>query len=143
MEEKKKFTYQEQLVILRDLYQRTGALHEAQVLQLKLWPFAVDPKLDKSKADVDLDNKVVTFTWVGKKSKKDKKYNYRLEELYKHLRFMLGDDWIMRIHLNGSLIFPLDTKHVKPIRNNRIRKSSNRKKSTRASQRRSRAKVAK
>ena len=113
-----------QLVLLRGLTKRFGSIHEAQALQLKLWPFTVDNTLENSNAAVDFENKQVDFEWLGSTMKIDKKYQERLETLKCNVKFLLGDDWSITVTSSGTAIFPLDTNNVKP--SNRSR-SSNRK----------------
>lgn len=44
----------QQLESLAALTKKTGAIHEAQALNLRLWPFSVDPELDRSQVQIDL-----------------------------------------------------------------------------------------
>jgi len=116
----------EQLVVLRDLTRRFETLHEAQVLQLKLWPYTVDPTIQSNQAGVDFEAKKVIFNWTGSKMKSyDKRYRKRLQELANNIKFLLGEDWCIEVYSevgsNKILIFPLaqDTKNVKRSRNRR------------------------
>jgi hypothetical protein len=110
-----------QLVLLRGLTQRFNSLHEAQSLQLKLWPFVVDNTLDKTEAHVDIEGKFVNFIWIGSKKKIDAKYQYRLKTLDSNVKFLLGEDWSMSVIRDGVTIFPLDTNNG--TRNHRSRSS--------------------
>jgi hypothetical protein len=48
---------------LRDLTERTGALHEEQLLQLKLWPMVVfDRDPETSQAEVDQEKMMISFS---------------------------------------------------------------------------------
>lgn len=50
-------------LVLRDLTERTGAVHEEQLLQLKLWPMVVferDP--DQAQAQVDQETMTISFS---------------------------------------------------------------------------------
>lgn len=48
---------------LRDLTERTGALHEEQLLQLKLWPMVVfDRDPDQAQAQVDQETMTISFS---------------------------------------------------------------------------------
>ena len=102
-----------QLAMLRGMTQRFGSIHEAQALQLKLWPFTVDNTLENSNAAVDFENKQVDFEWLGSAMKIDKKYQERLETLKCNVKFLLGDDWSMTVSSSGTAIFPLDTNDTK------------------------------
>jgi hypothetical protein len=114
--------------MLRNLFQHFGSLHEAQVLQLRLWPFTVDPKLANSKAILNLEGKVVEFRWGGGAKKIDKKYQERLQELDKNVKFLLGEDWTITVMLNGALIFPVQDTIGKT--SNKRRASKPKRKST-------------
>ena|ERR1039457_1535063 len=124
-----------QLAMLRGMTQRFGSIHEAQALQLKLWPFTVDNTLENSNAAVDFENKQVDFEWLGSAMKIDKKYQERLETLKCNVKFLLGDDWSMTVSSSGTAIFPLsDTKNHAKRKTKRIR--SNKRKSIRKNNRR-------
>ena len=95
-----------QLIGLRALFEQFGVLHELQILQLKYWPYSIDPNLTSSEAEVNMEDKVVSFTWVAEKpSKINPKYISRVKELLKMVRFLLGDDWAIQILLNNESIF--------------------------------------
>ena len=108
----KTLTATEQLVLLRDMTERLGVVHEAQALQLRLCPYAVDPSLESSVAEVNLDEKKVFFRWGspqrGVTSQGfDAAYKKRLKALDQHIRFMFGESWTVVVTMNGSSIFPL------------------------------------
>ena len=109
-----KFDWTAQLAMLRGMTQKLGVLHEAQALQLRLWPYTVDPTLEKSEAKVDLEAKVVTFVWSGSTLKIDKKYKERLQTLSDNVKFLLGDVWLIEVVLDGITIFVSDTNVTKP-----------------------------
>ena len=119
----KDLDYTAQLVMLKDMTRRFGTLHEAQVLQLRLWPFTVNATLDNANAKVDIEGKRVEYVWTGSKMDLDKKYQFRLNTLNDNVKFLLGNDWSMTVICDGTTIFPLDTKnHAK---RNRKRRASN------------------
>jgi hypothetical protein len=119
-----KFDWTAQLVMLRDMTKRFGTIHEAQALQLKLWPYTVDPTLTNSKCALDMESKYIEFEWSGPPVKIEKKYQTRLKTLDSNVKFLLGDDWNVKVNRNSETIFPLDTKNGKPA--NRRRSSSKR-----------------
>ena len=83
---------------LRAFSTQFQCLHELQVEHLKKWPYAVDPNLDSSTAQVDFDNKKLVYLWTFKgKEKLPKDYQHRLQELCKGVRFLLGNDWSVEI----------------------------------------------
>lgn len=101
-------TVEEQLLGLRDLSRKFKCLHELQVLQLKNWPFAIDPKIDKSTSTVDLEGKKVVYRWTGPKLVKDKNYDYRLSELARCVKFLLGGEFTLQVSYNGIKTFPIN-----------------------------------
>jgi len=120
--------YTSQLLRLRALTNTTGALHEAQALQLRLWPFTIDSELDKAEAKVDIEGRRIKWTWEAKHSsrwKPDKQYLFRLQELKKSVQLMLGDTWSFTIKMNGRTIFPVGKN--KNGKSRRKKSTSNRK----------------
>jgi hypothetical protein len=102
--------YTTQLLKLRALTGTLGALHEAQVLQIRLWPFAVDPLiLDNGvEAKIDINGKKISYLWKAKRPvnwKPDKSYQLRLRALKEAIETMLGEDWSFSIKMNGKPIF--------------------------------------
>jgi hypothetical protein len=120
-----------QLVMLRDMTRHFGTIHEAQVLQLRGWPFTVDPSLEKSEARVDIEGKKVEFVWTGSTMKIDKKYQFRLKTLGSNVKFLLGDDWEITVNSNGVTIFNSNDKRTPGARSKRRDKRSRRKISNR------------
>jgi hypothetical protein len=99
-----------QLLKLRVLTERFGVIHQAQRLNLQLWPFTIDPELEKSEAHVDIENHSVNFLWIANHSKgwvPDEAYRFRLQELGKSIALMLGNTWTFTIKVNGVAIFPV------------------------------------
>lgn len=84
----------EQLLLLRDLTRRTGVLHEAQLLNLKLWPLVIFPKASNSVIRIDPEKYTVEYTLTWKiKGKKDADFKKRAKLLGKSVRWLLGDYW--------------------------------------------------
>lgn len=110
----KELTYEQQLQYLKGVTTRTGGLHEAQVLQLKLWPYTVDPEISDTKAEVDVAHKAIDYHWVllsrPRKWSPDKRYTGRLEALVSSVKWMLGDTWKVQVFMNGERIFPLNVR---------------------------------
>jgi hypothetical protein len=102
---------QEQLMMLRDLTRRMEVLHDAQVLQLKMWPrtlFEVKPP----EIGVDFATKTVHYTL--KSLKKPKVYGdakKRCLVMIGWIKWLLGDDWTVTITLDGK---QLNGKRAKP-----------------------------
>jgi hypothetical protein len=107
----------EQIAVLRGLTKRTEILHEAQVLQLRLWPFAVDPSLSNSEASIDFPTHQVSFAWKDTDKsqtwKATSKYLSGIDRLQESVRFLLGNGWKISVSMNGKKFFP-PTKKSKP-----------------------------
>lgn len=125
-ESKNQLSSAEQLSKLRALTESTGIVHEAQALQLRLTPFAVDPQLDDSKVKLDMENRVARFEWAsagrGVTWKPDARYAERLSALANHVPFLLGAGWQTLVSMNGVQIFPAVGK--KPVKYGKSRKKS-------------------
>lgn len=113
-----------QLVMLRGMTERFGSLHEAQKLQLQLWPFTVDSAIEGNKANVDMEAKVVEFIWRGSTMKIDSKYRERLGTLAKNVQFLLGSGWSTFVVRDGVPIYPVDTKNGSKTISSRKRRNS-------------------
>ena len=113
LESIKDLDYSSQLHLLRSFSKQFGVLHEAQVIQLRYWPYAVDPDLPaEGGAEVNLmmEDEKIKYIWTDakrtKKWKPDKKYRERLEHLAKWTKWMLGENFSVRIELNGKKLYP-------------------------------------
>lgn len=56
----------EQLLYLKGVTVRIGAIHEAQALQLRRWPLLI-PSVKSSEANVDIETKTVVYNCKTKK----------------------------------------------------------------------------
>jgi hypothetical protein len=110
------------LVLLRGMTKKLGILHEAQALQLRLWPYTVDPTIEKCESRVDMDASRVEFVWFGPSVKLDAKYTKRLETLSDNVKFLLGEEWKISVTRDEELIFPNGYKNVEPANRSRNRK---------------------
>ncbi len=95
---------QEQILALKMMTAQTGVLHEAQVLQLKLWPWTVFPKEITSYeigVQPDPDKKYLEYRMIGHDKIKalPKKGVVLLQSWVKNL---LGQDWTVVVKFNGS-----------------------------------------
>lgn len=82
--------------MLREQTRLTGALHEAQVLQLKMWPMVVFDTASASRFTWDPEGKVVTFT-VTIKNQKLAWWKQRVTILNEWVQTLLGKDWVIRV----------------------------------------------
>jgi hypothetical protein len=97
----------EQLVQLRHLTRSTGALHEAQVQQLKLWPLVLTHAVE-SHAIFDYEGSVVIFNLLKTQGNPPEDFADRLKELARYTKFLLGDEYTVLVKDNGRQIFKED-----------------------------------
>lgn len=94
----------EQLMILRGMTKATGALHEAQVLQLKMYPMVMLSNSVSSEFTFDWENRSVEFK-VQTKGKRDKDFDKRMDCLDKSVKTLLGDEYLVVVNINGKKKF--------------------------------------
>lgn len=83
---------------------RTGAIHEAQVLQLKIWP-RLNPMISKSEARVDVENKTVTFVCESGSLRPKKSDRVFFENLEKWVKDLLWDETTVTVRINDKIVF--------------------------------------
>jgi hypothetical protein len=98
----------EQLLSLRALTRITGALHEAQILQLKLWPFVLYPKI-KYELRINQDTKTIEYLMQIKG-----KVEHKFEEFEEGVQWLLGPEWLLKVSVNGKSAFK-GTRRIKEI----------------------------
>lgn len=92
-----------QLLALRDFVAKYGCLHEAQALQLKLWPRVAFPhSTQETTSEVNLADREVVVKVISKKS--HNKTKTRAIMLTKNIRWMLGVEWGVQVFENGKLL---------------------------------------
>ena len=96
---------EEQLLLLRDMTSRLGVLHDAQVLQLRMWPLVLFSNLKKCEEHVNIEGKVVEFHFLQTKGKYPKDMKARFEAMADWTKWLLGHDWVVRVKERGKLIF--------------------------------------
>jgi hypothetical protein len=101
---KEELTMQQQLGLLKDLTVRMGMIHEAQTIQLKHWPLLV-PNVDKAKAEVDVERKLVIYTCEAQKFRKTKKVKLYFENIDAWTKTLLWDDTTVQFMINGDLLY--------------------------------------
>lgn len=83
----------EQLAHLSGLTKTTGVLHEAQVLQLKYWPYVMAPHAKSIETVVFQEKKEVRFVLKLGKKAPPSDFQARLDALDRSVKTMLGYDW--------------------------------------------------
>jgi hypothetical protein len=96
---------EEQLLLLRDMTARMGVLHEAQILQLKMWPLVLFDNIKKCEEHVNIEGKVLEFHILQTKGKYPADKDKRFDVLIDWSKWLLGHDWLVRIKERGKLIF--------------------------------------
>ena len=98
----------QQIMLLRDITVRTGAIHEAQVVQLKLWPYVAYNNVEQCEihihADPELINKSprVEYRLITKGRGIGAKPQKRHEAIALWTRELLGDAFEVVVFINGK-----------------------------------------
>lgn len=94
----------EQIISLKDLTKRTGALHEAQINQLRIWFQLlfddIDPTTSTFTWDVDLQQ--VTYLLKTKIKRYLSLKQKELLILLNSIKFLLGEEWSLLFIVNGK-----------------------------------------
>ena len=90
----------EQLLLLKDLTERTGVLHEAQVLQLKYWFFMLYPEVSKFEIMFDPEDSTLIYKVLSVKDEEQHRNNNNFSYLKEYVKFLLGTRYILRVE-NG------------------------------------------
>jgi hypothetical protein len=96
----------EQLYYLRGLTRRTGALHEAQVVQLRRWPLLVAPHASSCEFAWDSDTKTIEFRLrliPGKRAPAN--LAKRLKVLDGSVKLLLGEDCLVRVRAGSRTLY--------------------------------------
>jgi hypothetical protein len=93
---------EEQLMLLKMMTMKTGVIHEAQALQLKVWPKLI-PGVLSSVAKVSAENKTVIFELKGN-IKNTKKTKQMFSAIKEWTRLILWD--------NTKIVFKYDKKAI-------------------------------
>ncbi|MDE2425727.1 MAG: hypothetical protein KGO96_07455 [Elusimicrobia bacterium] len=108
----------EELIKLRDLTRRTGLLTEAQVNHLKYWPMIVDSCIVGCEAHFNYDKSELEYQMKVKEKVLPKDFENRLKKLEEWSQFLLGNEYLIKVKVNGKLIFRGHRMKAPPIRKN-------------------------
>jgi len=101
----KEVSLRDQLDLLRGMTIRTGSIHEAQALQLKMWPLLI-PGVKSSEATVDTERKIVTFSCTGPKRRlATKKLDLTIKNINDWTKQLLWPDTTVIVKINSKVIF--------------------------------------
>lgn len=99
-------TWGAQLAHLRHITETTGVIHEAQAMQLRMWPIAALPFVRSSEVQVNLDGKVVRILCRKDEAVEiDGDVDVRYRTLGNWMQFLLGPSWMITIELDGNLVY--------------------------------------
>ena len=73
--------HEKQLQLLRDTTQRFGILHDAQVLQIKMWPITLFTHAKKCDAHIDIEQKRIDYIILSSKGDPPEDMEKRMEEI--------------------------------------------------------------
>lgn len=90
---------------VRDLFQRTGVLHDLQVFNLKVWPQVVFPMAKEIKIALDFKNAEVTYDLTIPWYRRVTDLRIRATGLNESIQFLLGDDYRLCVRSKGKVIF--------------------------------------
>jgi hypothetical protein len=90
-----------QLMMMRDITKRTGALHDAQNFQLRAWGAIAVPKASSFEVKVRMDQKTVTYGFLGKAGMGKTVKTDRLAALRRSVEWLLGPDWTVEVVVNA------------------------------------------
>lgn len=94
----------QQLQMLKEQTRLTGALHEAQVLQLKNWPLVVFQDASGSEFTWDPDKKYVAFVVkipprCPSRLRSEAWWKKRVGALNQWVQELLGDEWYIKVRV--------------------------------------------
>jgi hypothetical protein len=95
---------EEQLLMLKGLTRSMGVLHEAQVLQLKMWPLVLFTHARKCEERVNLETREIDFVILQTKGEAPKDLEARMEALVGWTKWLLGDDWMVKVKLRNKTL---------------------------------------
>lgn len=122
----------QQLLLLKDFTKKTGVVHEAQAMQLRLQPFVLDPALESAEVEVNFETRTVNYQLKDADKpaawKPDRGYKIRLNALDSFVKEILfGMSWKIAVFMNGTSIFTSgDKKSARKQRSKSKRKQHNR-----------------
>jgi len=92
-----------QLLLLRNITCRTGALHEAQVVQLKYYPL-ITTHATKASFSYNFDDKILIYNLLETKGRKPKDFKKNLKDLTTFTHNLLGEEYTVIIKLKNKII---------------------------------------
>lgn len=95
---------EEQLILLRDLTKRMSVLHDAQRLQLQMWPIVLFQEAKNVQSELSMDKREITFL-VQQPGKATKDFKTSCATLNDWVKWLLGDEWIVKVKLRDKQVY--------------------------------------
>ena len=95
----------EQLIQLKAITERTGAIHEAQAMQLRMWPLLI-PQIQEAQVSVDTDRHYVIIKCKSDKFRNTKKAKLTYSNIETWVQQILWDDTVVFIDVNDRKVYP-------------------------------------
>jgi hypothetical protein len=95
----------QQLQMLREMTRLTGALHEVQVVNLKMWPLVLFTDAKTSSFTWDPDKKLVHVSLMLKPrhpTRKQAWWKERVGALSSWVHELLGDEWVTNVQIQNG-----------------------------------------
>jgi hypothetical protein len=103
----------DQLIWLKSNTLRTGAIHEAQALQLRNYPLLLPKAISGTgTASVDIDARTVDYSVEVDGLRPTKKFKQICLAIEKWTRTILWDDTLITIKANNKLVFDSRNQNV-------------------------------
>ena len=94
----------DQLMQLKAMTIRTGSIHEAQILQLKMWPLLI-PNVTKAAFSIDTDRKLVSFKCESSSNRVTKKVKLTCKNMSEWTKQLLWNETAVTISINEKHVF--------------------------------------
>ncbi len=93
----------EQLMLLRNLTKTTGLLHDAQLLQLKMWSLVFSSHVSSCEMHIDQEKQQIDFH-LKTKGRTPADFQERCGHLVEWVQKLLGGEWLVRIKIREKLV---------------------------------------
>lgn len=91
-----------ELLKLRDITARSGVLHPAQTLQLKMWGALLSPRKGSFEVEVDPEEHIVVYRFARLPSRFHKKHPAGLQ---RSVQWLFGAEWAVRVFSGDKSVF--------------------------------------
>lgn len=97
-------TTEEQLMMLKGMTEHFGTIHEAQLLQLRMWGLFYIPHSKATEVRINGEDMIVDFY---PKIQDDPPGNIKdcYHSLTQSVKWLLGDKWMVRVRINDKWVY--------------------------------------